>query len=310
MQSLISAMRNHLSRMPVISFSLSVLALLLYFCSDVAPFLQYDRNAIANGEFWRIFTSHWTHWSFDHFLWCTITFVALGCICEGLSPKGYIMTLVISSAAIPVVLWMSGAGIEIYRGLSGLASAIFVFGALTMMFKAFKVKDWCHFFLSATAGMGYLAKILYEFVSGSTLFVNTHDLFSPVPIAHLTGGIVGLMVVFACLGKSHRTADKCVTGRSQLLKADRLPWVVLCDAGSLQFAPKSPIFPSVYAASALGIHSFFNTRVSGGIVPAAVDTGPPVLNTPFFYAHFHRSYLVWILLLRGTKFSYFWTTTI
>ena len=186
--------KNLKTRLPVLSISMALISLLLYFGIDAGTFLQYDRNSIANGELWRIFTSHWTHWSFEHFLWCTLTFVALGYICEEISRKGFVATLAITSCAIPAVLWITDSGMELYRGLSGLASAIFVFGSLMMMLKALRTSDWPRFFLAAAAGFGYLAKILYEFISGSALFVNTHEIFLPVPLVHLTGGAVGLIV--------------------------------------------------------------------------------------------------------------------
>lgn len=192
------------SRLPVISIFLAAVSLLLYFDIDAGTFLQYDRNSIADGELWRVFTSHWTHWSFEHFLWCTITFVALGYICEEISRRGFVATLVITSCAIPAVLWVTDSGMQMYRGLSGLASAIFVFGALMMMIKALKTRDWPMVFLSATAGSGYIAKILYEYISGSALFVNTHEIFSPVPLVHLTGGAVGMLVALIIITSSHK----------------------------------------------------------------------------------------------------------
>ena len=91
-----------------------------------------------------------------------------------------------------------------YRGLSGLTSATFVFGALMMMHKALKERDWSRFAMAASAGTGYLAKIVYEFISGSALFVKTNEIFAPVPLVHLAGGIVGLLVVLFFINDSPR----------------------------------------------------------------------------------------------------------
>jgi rhomboid family GlyGly-CTERM serine protease len=179
--------------LPVITILAGIFSFLLFFSGEAISFLQYDRLAIANGEIWRCLSGHWIHWSFDHFLWCVISFVVLGCLCEGISRKGYLATIMTASFVIPAVLWVFDSNMQTYRGLSGLASSIFVFGALMMMHKAFKTKEWPMVCLSATAGLGYMAKILFEFFSGSTLFVNTHELFSPVPLAHLSGGLVGLV---------------------------------------------------------------------------------------------------------------------
>jgi len=180
--------------LPFVSIILGVAALLLFLLGENVSFLQYDRSAIAYGEVWRCITGHWIHWSFDHFLWCTITVVALGCICERLSRKGYIATLATASCIIPGVIWFTDAEMQMYRGLSGLASGVFVFAAVMMMRRTYLEKDWLGVILSAVAGLGYIGKILFEYASGSTLFVNSHEVFSPVPLAHLSGGIVGLVM--------------------------------------------------------------------------------------------------------------------
>lgn len=185
-----------LRELPVITMITGLTALLLFFCGEHVAFLQYDRTAIDNAEVWRGITSHFIHWSFDHFAWCTITFVALGCICEKLSKIGYLATLLTAACVIPAVSWVADPGMHLYRGLSGLASAIFVFGAAMMMHTAFRDRDWPTCLLVAAAGLGYLAKIVFEFGSGATLFVNSQELFTPVPLAHLVGGLVGLIMVY------------------------------------------------------------------------------------------------------------------
>lgn len=182
------------TKLPFISLGLAALSLLLFSWNDAASFFQYDRSALADGELWRIFTSHFTHWSFDHFLWCIVTFIAIGYICEDISPIGYLATLVITSCFIPGIMWLMDTGMHMYRGLSGLASATFVFGALMMMRNAYQEKNMFSFSLAALGGVGYLVKILYEFFTGETLFVNSNGIFTPVPQVHLVGGVVGLLV--------------------------------------------------------------------------------------------------------------------
>jgi rhomboid family GlyGly-CTERM serine protease len=191
------------TRLPMLSIFAGILTLLLFFFGEDASVLQYDRLAIADGEIWRCLTAHWIHWSFDHFLWCAITFVVLSCICEGISRSGYLATIITASFVIPAVSWLADSNMHTYRGLSGLASSIFVFGALMMMHRAFMNRDWPMVCFSAAAGLGYIAKILFEFFNGSALFVNNHELFTPVPLAHLSGGIVGLVMVLIFCEKPH-----------------------------------------------------------------------------------------------------------
>jgi rhomboid family GlyGly-CTERM serine protease len=175
---------------------MGIIALVLFLSRDALSFLQYDRVAMAAGELWRGITGHWLHWSFDHFLWCTITFLAIGGICETISRKGYIATLAAAGIIIPVVSWFADPGLVYYRGLSGLASAIFVFAAVMMTRKAYARKDWPGIWLPAVAGIAFAGKVLFEYLSGSALFVDSPEIFSPVPLVHLAGGGTGLLMAF------------------------------------------------------------------------------------------------------------------
>jgi len=194
------------SKLPVISISVAVLSLLLYFRSGIAPFLQYDRALIADGQLWRLITGHFTHWSFDHFLWCTITFIALGSICEQLNRKGFVISLAASAIVIPVVSWLADPGMLLYRGLSGICSSVFVVGVMLMMRKAFVDRDRANLILPAAAGFLFFGKIVYEFISGRALFVHSSDMFSPVPLAHLVGGVIGLLTTAFVFAKTRKGA--------------------------------------------------------------------------------------------------------
>ncbi len=187
---------------PLITLLMGMTFVAVFFLQKMTPNLQYDRAAIASGELWRIITSHWVHWSFDHFLWCTVTFVALGCVCERISRKGYIVTLAASIFVIPAVLWLADPEMVLYRGLSGLASAVFIFGAAMVMRTSYLNKDWPVLYLSGFAGFGLIGKILFEYISGETLFVNSQALFTPAPLVHLAGGVVGLAVYFKFRNKA------------------------------------------------------------------------------------------------------------
>lgn len=190
---------------PFVTLGMGMAALVLFFCGDALPFLQYDRAAIAAGEVWRGITGHWLHWSFDHFLWCTITFLAIGCICESLSRKGYITALVAAGVAIPVASWFVDPGLLYYRGLSGLASAIFVFATVMMTRRAWASKDWSGIWLPAGAGIAFTGKVVFEYLTGSALFVDSPEIFTPVPLVHLVGGATGLIT--ACLLRERRQSE-------------------------------------------------------------------------------------------------------
>ncbi len=184
-------MIDHRSDVPYLSLILGALALPLFFLQDAGHFFQYDRTAIATGEFWRILTGHWTHWSFDHFLWCTISFIAFGSLCERLNRRGFIIVLTFSTIIIPVFGWFADPAMGLYRGLSGICSGLFVAACLMLMQQALARKALSDLAMPIFAVLLFLAKILFECLTGQTLFVNS-SIFTPVPLIHLAGGIVGL----------------------------------------------------------------------------------------------------------------------
>jgi rhomboid family GlyGly-CTERM serine protease len=197
------------NNLPLLSIAMGFCAALLFWLDGVNTVLQYDRVAIANGELWRPFTGHWTHWNFDHFLWCTIVFVILGSVCEHFCRTGYLVTLMAASFIIPAATWFIDPDMELYRGLSGLCSSIFIFGVVLVARLKYREKDWPGFILPLAAGLFLAGKIIFEFITNQALFVDGADLFSPAPLAHFIGITVGLvMALIVSWGQRDATLSK------------------------------------------------------------------------------------------------------
>ena len=116
-----------LMRFPWISSLLCSAACLIFFIPAAETWLQYDRPAIANGQAWRLFTGHLTHWNLDHLVWDVVVLAVLGAWCErtGLA-RIMMISMIVSAAAISMALWFLKTGIEQYRGLSGIDSTLFM----------------------------------------------------------------------------------------------------------------------------------------------------------------------------------------
>lgn len=183
-------------RLPYLSLSLC-LASLLVCLGNAESLLQYDRAAVGGGQVWRIVTGHLAHWSLDHLVWCTMALGVVGAVCEGLCRRGYLATVAAAALAIPFAIRVLEPGMLYYRGLSGIASAAFVFGAVMVMRTTFQRGEWRGFFPAAAAGAAYCGKMFYEFITGQTLFVDSQGLFTPAALAHVAGGVAG--VLMACL---------------------------------------------------------------------------------------------------------------
>lgn len=185
--------KNYLSRYPVITSAMGIASALIFFTSGSGDVFQYDRNAIGAGEFWRLFTGHLAHWNFDHFFWCALVFLGLGSVCEQFNKKGFVSALVLSGLVSPVATWVLMPDMAAYRGLSGLGSGIFMFGCVWLLQDCFKKKHWQLFSFAGLAALVFTGKIFFEYCRESTLIVHSGDLFSPVPLVHLAGGICGIV---------------------------------------------------------------------------------------------------------------------
>jgi rhomboid family GlyGly-CTERM serine protease len=156
--------------------------------------LQYDRQAIAGGQLWRLVTCHLVHFGLEHLAWDAAVFVLLAVLCWRLGKRRSLVSLATATLAIPAALWILQPGLSTYRGLSGLDSALFVTAALGMGQRLCgEGRDrWGAAAYASVVALG--AKIAYEVATGTTLFVDAAGLgFVPVPLAHATGALAGVL---------------------------------------------------------------------------------------------------------------------
>ena len=170
----------------VAALALSAGAAAAFLIPGAARWLEYDRAALAGGEVWRLLTGHVAHWSVEHLAWDLIAFVALGVLCECLSRVRFLACVGGGALTVSLTLWWAMPGLERYRGLSGLDSALFVLLAVSLMRRG----DSRRIFAGAWALVAFLAKLAWEGATGGTLFVHDAGL-SAVPLAHLAGALAG-----------------------------------------------------------------------------------------------------------------------
>ena len=173
---------------------LFMLAWLVFASPTAAASLEYDRAAIATGQVWRILTCHWTHWNLDHLIWDALTFVVLGAMCERASRAAFAWCVVASAVVISGAVWVLLPDMEQYRGLSGIDCALFALLTAQMWRRAVDAGQWRTLALLVLLFVALAAKVGFEFVTGTNLFVASGADFVPVPLAHAVGGGVGLIV--------------------------------------------------------------------------------------------------------------------
>jgi rhomboid family GlyGly-CTERM serine protease len=183
-----------ISSLPIVTVVLSLLAVFNHNVEALNNWLVYDRTPIEMHEPWRLVTGQLTHWNADHLLWDVLMFLVLGIMLEPRQRESFLFTLVASTAAISAVLWFYHPDITQYRGLSGIDSALFAHAAILLCIDARREGRTLVCGVLLLLMLGFVAKIVFEFLSGTTLFVDsTAAGFVPLPSVHAVGGIVGAL---------------------------------------------------------------------------------------------------------------------
>lgn len=176
------------------TLGLAAAALVIAACG-LEGVLQYDRVVIATGQWWRVVTGHLTHWSADHLAWDVAVLVGAGVVAETMSRRRMVVCVVGSILAISAAVWRALPEMERYRGLSGVDTALFVLVATQVVTGALDRKRWLGAIGGSVAILAVVGKTVVEVATGSAVFVDAGAAgFVPVPLAHLVGAGVGLLV--------------------------------------------------------------------------------------------------------------------
>lgn len=180
---------------PLLSLFLTLSAIVVSISPQLTSWLQYDRTAILDGEIWRVFTGHITHWSKSHLFWDVLVFMVLAGIAEWFSRGRYFLCMAVGSLAISLLNLALLPEMIYYRGLSGLDSAMFML-LLAIFYRRNTSLNNMQKMLYVFSAVLFFGKSAYELTTGQALFVQSSGLFIPVPLAHLAGALVGGLVGF------------------------------------------------------------------------------------------------------------------
>jgi len=160
---------------------------------------EFSRAALAAGEWWRVVSGQLTHFGLDHLAWDAGVFLVLGAMCERRNRTGTLACLGIATVLIPAAVWLLLPEMTTYRGLSGLDTALFALLGVMMFGEKWREGSRGGVAVIVFLLLGMVAKIAWEFVSGGTIFVDSSSgQFVPVPLAHLVGAAIGLLVGTVC----------------------------------------------------------------------------------------------------------------
>nr|WP_322784235.1 rhombosortase [Photobacterium obscurum] len=164
-----------------------VIAISLMFIAQwpsIQDWLAWDRNAIQDGEVWRILTGNLTHTNWPHMIMNSLALAIISFIFRThFSVRLYSYLLLV--LAISVGLGIFASEIQWYAGLSGVLHGLFGWGAV----KDIQAKHKGGWLLLA----GLIAKVSWEQVFGGSASSELLIGARVATEAHLSGAVSGLL---------------------------------------------------------------------------------------------------------------------
>jgi rhomboid family GlyGly-CTERM serine protease len=87
--------------------------------------LQYDRDAVQSGEFWRLVTGNLVHWGREQFWLDAGAFLVIGLLFEPKLGRRTLWLILSSSVAVGAGIFLLLPDLQTYRGLSGVDGGLF-----------------------------------------------------------------------------------------------------------------------------------------------------------------------------------------
>jgi hypothetical protein len=162
--------------------------------------LQYERSR----EFWRLLTGQMVHWTPRMAFFDLGMLLGLGVWLEIRGDRRLAAVTLALGAILTAMAVHLSPDLWIYRGSSGMASALFVLAA-------FRIADspdpWTRA-LAVSAVALFFVKTAFESMAGETLFAGPlPDGVRVIPLVHLFGGLAGAAHQEKRLPLCHRCPD-------------------------------------------------------------------------------------------------------
>ena len=178
---------------PVISVAVIVIAVVAQSFPGLSQALQFERSAVAGGQWWGVITGHLTHWSWEHLCWDLAGFAVLGWLCERRWRVRFVVCLLVSAACVSAAFHFWHPELAAYRGLSGVDSALFGLALAAFWRDARRRGDSALAWMFGGVALLFCGKIVYEIVACDFVFVaDVGRRMVPVPVVHVAGFAVGV----------------------------------------------------------------------------------------------------------------------
>lgn len=145
-----------LGKPPWLFIAAAALSLVIQLIPGWREWLIYDRTAIAQGQFWRVWTGHWVHFGWPHFIPDTGLFLIVGWLLEERHKLFARLAVFLMPAVISAVIFWGEPGMLRYAGLSAVDLGLLLYLAAQGW-----QRKWSDWFWPAVLAI-YLIEIILE----------------------------------------------------------------------------------------------------------------------------------------------------
>lgn len=173
-----------------------VASVLVQLSGGAQVLLQFDRSAIAGGQWWRILTGNFVHYGWLHWAANVGVFAALYWIAQGRS-RWTAAVLIPFAIAVGAAVYRGASEVMTYRGISGVDCALLAWVLITM---AVQDRGW-----AAAGWIGALSvvagKSVYEAATGHVLLPTSAPAgVEVVGVTHVIGLAAGTLAALIAHG--------------------------------------------------------------------------------------------------------------
>lgn len=177
-------------RIPAWTLLLCSIATVVFFLPSIGTILIYDRKSILGGEWWRLITGNFVHYTVAHLTFDVAALLVVGTILEQQCNRYLWLVYFTAGTAIGLVVYFVLPELRYYGGLSGIVTAAIVYLCMSGINKLCDLR-WLYLSVLVLVAI----KIGVEFSSGTSLLVSMESQpFVSVPESHLAGACTAFLV--------------------------------------------------------------------------------------------------------------------
>ncbi len=172
-----------------VAVGMAMIGAVLMVAGPAAGLLVYDREAILAGDWWRLLTGHFVHFSWSHYLLDALVLMAAGMMIQRRRLRGFVAVNAAAAVVIGGLVFLAAPSVRFYAGFSGLAYAALSYLAMDLISTGGRGGR-----LGVICLLALATKLAWETATGMPLLAGEPAMgWIVLPAAHLGGVAVGMI---------------------------------------------------------------------------------------------------------------------